>query len=66
MERTTPAGNCMTHGGCVISVYPQVEDIFLLHEGPARTAGEYKAGFEADPARFDFDPFMEFLYQWLN
>ena len=28
--------------------------------------GEYKATFEAEPARFDLDPFMEFLYQWLN
>tara|TARA_A100001037_G_C14849239_1_gene500078 strand:+ start:428 stop:631 length:204 start_codon:yes stop_codon:yes gene_type:complete len=36
------------------------------HEGPARTAGEYKAAVEADPARFDFDPVMEFLYQWLK
>ena len=46
--------------------YPELAAYIRAHEGLTRKVGEYKEAFEADPARFDFDSFMEFLSEWLS
>lgn len=46
--------------------YPDLDAHLRAHEGLARKVGDHKAAFEADPARFDYDAFMEFLSVWLG
>lgn len=46
--------------------YPELDSHIELHVALARRVEEYKAAFERQAARFDFNGFTAFLTEWLT
>lgn len=44
--------------------YPELDSHIELHVALARRVEEYKAAFERQAARFDFNGFTAFLTEW--